>query len=70
MIGRSLSDLFKVLGLDLGATETKVKVQYRAFSCIYHPDQHDPARARLTNKAAADFFKLINNVQAYLHEVL
>ncbi len=66
----SLSDSFKVLGLGLGATETEVKVQYRALSCIYHPDQHDSARTGLTNEAAADFFKLVNNVQAYLHEVL
>jgi hypothetical protein len=38
MVGRSLSDLFKVLGLGLGATETEVKIQYIALSCIYHPD--------------------------------
>jgi curved DNA-binding protein CbpA len=70
MVGRSLSNSFKVLGLGLGATETEVKVQYRALSYIYHPDCHDPARTGLTHKAAADFFKLINNVQAYLQEVL
>ncbi len=70
MVGRSLSDSFKVLGLGLGATEMEVKVQYRALSCIYHPDRHDPMRTGLTNEAAADFFKLINNAQAYLHDVL
>jgi curved DNA-binding protein CbpA len=70
MVGRSLSNLFKVLGLGLGATEMEVKVQYRALSCIYHPDQHDSARTGLTHKTAADFFKLINNMQAYLQEVL
>jgi len=70
MAGRSLSDLFKVLGLGLGATETEVKVQYRALPHIYHPDHHGPMRTGLTNKASVDFFKLINNVQAYQCEVL
>ena len=70
MVGRSLSNLFKVLGLGLGATGTEVKVQYRALSHIYHPDQHDPMHTGLTNEAAVDFFKLINNTQAYLREVL
>jgi curved DNA-binding protein CbpA len=64
MVGRSLSDLFKLLGLGLGATEMEVKVQYRALSCIYHPNQHGPACTGLTNEAAADFFEIINNVQA------
>jgi len=70
MVSHSLSNLFKVLGLGLGATETEVKVQYRALSCIYHPDRHDPMRTGLTNEAAVDFFKLINNMHAYLCEVL
>ena len=71
MVGCSLSDLFKVLGLGLGATETEVKVQYRALSSrIYHPDQHDPIRTGITNESAADFFKLISKLQAYLCEVL
>ncbi len=70
MVGRSLSNLFKVLGLCLGTTEMEIKVQYKALSRIYHPDRHDPAHAGLTHKAAAYFFKLINNAQAYLQEVL
>jgi DnaJ-class molecular chaperone len=70
MVGRGLSDLFKVLGLGSGATETKVKVQYQALSRIYHPDRHGPVRTGLTNKAAAKCFKLINNAQAYLQEII
>ena len=70
MVSRSLSDSFKVLGPGLGVTEIEVKVQYRALSRIYHPDRHDPMHTGLTNEAAADFFELINNAQAYLREVL
>jgi DnaJ-class molecular chaperone len=70
MVGRSLEHLFKALGLGLGATETEVTVRYRALARIYHPDKHDPARTGITQAAAADYFKLINNTQAYLWEVL
>ncbi len=70
MVGRSLEHSFKALGLGLGATETEVKVRYRALARIYHPDKHDPARTGITQAAAANYFKLINNTQAYLWEVL
>ena len=69
-VGRTLYDSLKVLGLTLSATEREVKVQYRTLSRIYHPDVHNPARTGLTHEAAADFFKLINNANAYLREVL
>jgi curved DNA-binding protein CbpA len=70
MVGQSLDHSFKALGLGLGATETEVRVQYRALAQIYHPDKHDPARTGMMHKAADDYFKLINNAQAYLCEVL
>jgi curved DNA-binding protein CbpA len=70
MVGQSLEHLFKALGLGLGATETEAKVRYCALAQIYHPDKHDPAGTGMTQAAAADYFKLINNAQAYLCEVL
>ena len=70
LVGHSLDHSFKALGLGLGATETEVKVRYRALARIYHPDKHDPTRTGLSHEAAADYFKLINNAQAYLSEVL
>jgi curved DNA-binding protein CbpA len=70
MVGRSLDHSFKALGLGLGATDTEVRVQYRALARICHPDNHDPARTGMTHEAAADYFKLINDSQAYLCEVL
>ena len=70
MVGRSLEHSFKALGLGLGATETEVKVAYRALARIYHPDKHDPAQTGMTHADASEYFKLINNAQAYLCEVL
>ena len=70
MVGRSLEHSYKALGLGLGATETEVKVAYRALARIYHPDKHDPARTGMTHADASEYFKLINNAQAYLCEVL
>ncbi len=70
MVGLSLEHSFKALGHGLGATETEVKVRYCARAQIYHPDKHDPARTGMTQAAAANYFKLINNAQAYLCEVL
>jgi curved DNA-binding protein CbpA len=70
LVGHSLDHLFKALGLGLGATETEVKVRYRALARIYHPNKHNPTRTGLTQEAAVNYFKLINNTQAYLSEVL
>ena len=70
MVGRSLEHSFKALGLGLGATETEVKIAYRALARIYHPDKHDPVRTGMTQVEASDYFKLINNAQSYLCEVL
>ncbi|KAL7523598.1 hypothetical protein ACHAXR_000250, partial [Thalassiosira sp. AJA248-18] len=69
-VGQVLYDSLKVLGLGLGASETKVKTKYQALSCLYHPDKHDSTKTDMTNQAASDFFKLINNAQAYLRQVM
>ena len=70
MVGHRLDHSFKALGLGLGATETEVKVAYRALARIYHPDKHDPAQTGMTHTKASEYFNLINNAQAYLCEVL
>ena len=69
-VGRSLYDSLKILGVGLGATETEVKVKYRALSRINRPDKHDSTKTGMTYEEAENFFKLINNVQAYLQEVM
>jgi hypothetical protein len=70
MVGQSLEHFFKALALGLGATETEVKVKYCALAQIYHPNKHNPARTGMTHAKASEYFKLINNAQAYLCEVL
>ena len=69
-VGRSLFDSLKVLGLGLGATEREVKTNYRALSRMYHPDKHDPDKTGMTHEEANEFFKLINNANQYLREVM
>jgi DnaJ-class molecular chaperone len=70
MVGRSLEHFFKALGLGLGATETEVKVAYCALAQIYHPNKHDPMQTGMMQAEASEYFKIINNLQAYLCEVL
>ena len=52
------------------STETEVKVAYQTLSRIYHPDKNYPSRTGMTNEEASEHFKLINNGNQYLWEVL
>ena len=67
-VGRSMFHSLTILGLGLGASETKIKVHYRQLVRKYHLDKNDPVITGLTATEASDFFKLLNNVQAYLKE--
>ncbi len=70
LVGHSLEHSLRVLGLGLGASEMEVEVQYHALARIYHPDKHDPTITGMTHEAAADFFKIINNANSYLQEIM
>ena len=70
LVGYSLEHSFKVLGLGLDATETEVKVQYRALARIYHPERHNSAQTGLTHLEASQYFQLISNANSYLCEIL
>jgi DnaJ-class molecular chaperone len=70
MVSQSQEHSFNALGVGVGATETEVKVRYCVLAQIYHPDKHNPTRTGMTQAAAANYFKLINNTQAYLCKVL
>ena len=67
-VGRSMFHSLTILGLGLGASETKIKLHYRQLACKYHPDKKDPAITGLPATEASDFFKLLKNAQAYLKE--
>jgi len=70
MVGRSMYDSFKVLGLGLGASEAEVKQKYRELSRLYHPDKHDTAKTGMTDEEAEEFCKLINNAYSHLREIV
>ena len=70
MIGHSLGPSLRILDLGLGASEMEVKLKYRQLSRIYHPDKNNPATTGLTTEEASEFFKLLNNANAYLREQL
>ena len=63
-----MSHLLTILGLGLKESDTEGKVHYRQLSCKYHPDKNNPAVTGLTETESYDFFKLLNNEQAYLEE--
>ena len=67
-VGRSMFHSLTILGLGLGASETEIKVHYRQLARKYHPGKNDPAITGLTATEISDFFKLLNNAQAYLKE--
>jgi hypothetical protein len=67
-VGRSMFQSLAILGLELGASETKVKVHYRQLARIYHPDKNDTAITGLTTSEASIFFQLLNNAHQYLKD--
>ena len=67
-VGRSMFHSLMILELGLGASETEIKVHYRQLARKYHPNKNEPVITGLTVTEASDFFKLLNNVQAYLKE--
>ena len=49
------------------AMEREIKVQYRRFARIYHPDKYDPTTNKMSMFEALEHFKLITNAYKYLH---
>jgi preprotein translocase subunit Sec63 len=52
-----MSHSLKILGLGLGASETKIKIHYRQLAHKYHPDKNDHAATGLTTEEATEFFR-------------
>jgi DnaJ-class molecular chaperone len=67
-VGRSMFQSLAILGLGLGASETKIKVHYRQLARKYHPDKNDTAITGLTTSEASTFFQLLNNAHQYLKD--
>ncbi len=54
-VGHSMFQSLSILGLGLGASETKIKVHYRQLACKYHPDKNDTAINGLTTSLSLNF---------------
>ena len=67
-VGRSMFQSLMILGLELGASETEIKVHYQQLARKYHPDKNDTAITGLTTSEASTFFQLLNTTHQYLND--
>ena len=65
-----LYDLYKILGLEIGASETEAKVAYKALARIYHSDRIPNDKTDMNRDKAAVRFQLSNKAQEHLTRVL
>ena len=59
-------DSLEVLGLVFGASETEVKVQFRATYIIYHQYKQKTEQTGMTEEYSTTLFQLLNNAHSYL----
>ena len=69
-VGVQLYDSYKILGLELDATEIEVKVAYRALARIFHPDKIPNNKTNMNRDEATIHFQLLNNAKEHLIRVL
>ena len=69
-VGVQLYDSYKILGLELDATEIEVKVAYRALARIFHPDKIPNNKTSMNHDEATIHFQLLNNAKEHLIRVL
>ena len=65
-----MRDLLGVMGLEEGVTVQEVKVRYRLLARKLHPEKHDTEVTGMTAAEAVELFKLVNNVQEHLSEII
>ena len=63
-------DSYKILGLEIGASEVEVKVAYRALARIFHPDKIPNNKTNMNREEATIHFQLLNNAKEHLIRVL
>ena len=65
-----MRDSLGVMGLEEGVTVSEVKVRYRFLARQLHSEKHDTEVTGMTEAEAVDLFKLVNNVQEHLSEIV
>ena len=56
--------------LGAGVTAREVQVRYRFLARQLHPDKHDTNKTGMTSEDAEELFKLVNNLQEHLREII
>ena len=69
-VGVNRYDSFKILGLEIGASEIEVTVAYRALARIYHPDRIPNDKTDMNREEATAHFQLLNNAYRHLKNIL
>ena len=69
-VGINIRDSLGVMGLEAGVTAREVKVRYRFLARQLHPDKHDTEETGMTSEEAVELFKLVNNAQEHLREII
>ena len=65
-----MRDLLGVMGLEEGVTVWEVKTSYRFLAQQLHPNKHDTEVTEMKVSEAEELFKLVNNVQEHLSEII
>ena len=58
------------MGLEEGVTVWEVKVRYRFLERKLHPDKHNTRVTGMTAAETVELFKLVNNAQEHLSEII
>ena len=58
------------MGLEEGVTVWEVKVRYRFLEQQLHPEKHDSEVTGVMAVEAVELFKLVNNAQEHLSEII
>ena len=65
-----MRNLLEVMTLEEGVTVREVNVRYRLLARQIHPGKHDTEVTVMTSAEAVELFKLVNNSQEHLSEII
>ena len=65
-LGKTRRYSLGILQLTGRPTKRDIKIEYRRFAIIYHPDKHNTISTGMTSNQEEDHFKKINSAYEYL----